>query len=89
MSWIINISRSAERFLNQNNVDKAKIFKLLERAIYFFQGGDVNINIKKLDGQWAGFYRIRMGKIRIMVEIDFDRTMILVEAIDWRGNIYK
>ena len=46
------------------------------------------IDIKKMKGEWKGFYRIRKGKWRIIAEFDFDNNSVFIENIDWRGNIY-
>ena len=37
----------------------------------------------------GGFYRVRSGKIRIIVEFQFERNYAFVEEVDWRGNVYK
>lgn len=89
MKWKIGISRDAEKFFQKNQLTKTETFKLIERAVLYFQGEDINVDIKKLTGKWAGFYRIRRGKIRIIAEFYFENSFIFVEEIDWRGNIYK
>ena len=33
------------------------------------KGEDVNINLKKLGGDWEGYYRLRKGKLRIIFEV--------------------
>ena len=38
--------------------------------------------------QKSGFYRIRRGKIRIIAEFRFEDSVVFIEVIDWRGNIY-
>ena len=42
-------------------IDKIKL------ALRKFKGMDVNISIKKLSGEWEGFYRVRFGKLRIII----------------------
>ena len=41
-----------------------------------------------MKGEWEGFYRIRKGKWRVIVEFDFNSSSVFIEDIDWRGNIY-
>jgi mRNA interferase RelE/StbE len=53
------------------------------------KGEDINVDIKKLKGKWEGFYRIRFGRLRIIVEFQFQDNRVYIERIDWRGNIYK
>ena len=33
------------------------------------KGEDVNINLKKLVGNWEGYYRIRIGKMRLIFKV--------------------
>ncbi|MFH0859407.1 MAG: hypothetical protein V1868_02225 [Patescibacteria group bacterium] len=89
MKWRIEASRDAEKFLHKNQLTKNEAFKIIERAISYFQGKNINIDIKKLTGKWAGFYRIRRGKIRIIAEFNFENSFVFIEEIDWRGNVYK
>ena len=78
MKWRIGISRDAEKFIQKNQFTKTEAFELIG-----------NVDIKKLTGKWAGFYRIRRGKIRIIAEFNFKNPFVFIEEIDWRGNIYK
>lgn len=89
MSWRLDISKSAEKFLAKNNLAVEEIRELTGKAIRYFWGEDVNVDIKKLKGKWVGFYRIRSGRMRIIAEFDFDHSAVFVEEIDWRGNVYK
>ena len=63
----------------------AEITKFLKRM----KGEPVSVDIKKLKGDWQGFYRIRKGKLRIIFELSFDEHLIYVARIDQRGNVYK
>ncbi len=89
MSWRIDTSQNAEKFLVKNKLTVEEIKILIGRAILFFGGQKINADIKKLKGEWKGFYRIRSGKIRIIAEFDFDQSTVFIEVIDWRGNAYK
>ncbi|KKS38557.1 MAG: hypothetical protein A3G49_06635 [Candidatus Sungbacteria bacterium RIFCSPLOWO2_12_FULL_41_11] len=89
MKWRIETSHDAEKFLEKNKLSKEEIHERIGRALRYFLGEDINIDIKKLKGEWEGFYRIRDGKIRIIAEFDFDRSAVFIEEIDWRGNAYK
>jgi mRNA-degrading endonuclease RelE of RelBE toxin-antitoxin system len=33
-------------------------------------------------------YRLRIGKIRVIYEIDFKKNILYIYDIDFRGNIY-
>jgi len=85
----VDLSRQAEKFLNNNRIPQEEIFRLIQSATRKFRGEDINIDIKKLAGAWDGFHRIRKGRFRIIAEFDFDALSVFVEVIDWRGGAYK
>ena len=89
MIWQINLTEKVYKFFKKNQIPQEQIFEVIKKAIKKFQGESINVDIKKLKGIWADFYRIRKGEIRIIVKFDFDNLTVLVEEIDWRGNVYK
>jgi len=40
-------------------------------------------------GKWKGYYRIRIGKIRVIFDISKESREIFVEKVDYRGRVYK
>ena len=52
------------------------------------KGEPVKVDVKRLKGEWKDYLRIRKGKLRIILKVEWKRKTILVEAIDFRGNIY-
>ncbi|OIO50269.1 hypothetical protein COS21_01805 [bacterium (Candidatus Gribaldobacteria) CG02_land_8_20_14_3_00_41_15] len=89
MNWQISLSKDAEKFLAKNKLPKENIFEIIRKSIKKLQGEDVNVDIKKLKGEWQGFYRSRVGKIRIIAEFDFNNCLVFIENIDYRGGVYK
>ena len=89
MNWRIDISKNAQKFLEKSQFNQEEVNALIKRAIYYFRGEKANVDIKKLKGKWAGFYRIRRGRIRIIAEFNFEDSVVFIQEIDWRGNIYK
>ena len=89
MIWKVSFSKQAEKFIEKNVISCKDIFDLIQNALKKFQGENVNIDIKKLRGDWDGFHRIRKGKIRVIARFDFDAFSVLVEVIDWRGKVYN
>lgn len=85
----VDFSRQAEKFLDHNRIPQEEIFRLIQSAIRKFRGEDINVDIKKLAGEWGGFHRIRKGKLRVIAEFDFDAPSVFVEVADWRGGAYK
>lgn len=88
MNWRIDFSKAAIEFLKDNNLDEEFVIKKIKSALLKFRSEDVNIDIKKLKGEWEGFYRIRSGKLRIIAEFQFKDFHVYIEKIDFRGNVY-
>ena len=65
-----------------------KIRNSITDFIRKISGAKINIDIKKLKGEWLGFYRIRKGKIRIILTMDAETKSIFIDAVDFRGNVY-
>ncbi|PJE73734.1 MAG: hypothetical protein COV02_01025 [Candidatus Terrybacteria bacterium CG10_big_fil_rev_8_21_14_0_10_41_10] len=91
MRWKLLLSRDADRFLigNKTKINEEEIFDLIRKSLLKFKGESINVDIKKLKGEWEGFFRIRKGDLRVIIEFDFENLAALVEQIDWRGNAYK
>ena len=90
MNWGINFSHDANDFLRKNHaLSEVLVVELVRRTIKMFTGERVNVDVKKLKGEWRGFYRIRKGKVRVIASFDFDNFSVLIEKIDWRGDVYK
>ena len=89
MNWRIDFSDIAFKFLRRNHLQESFIADKIILVIRKFRGEDVNVSIGKLTGEWEGFYRIRVGKLRIIVSFQFESYKAHIDKIDWRGNAYK
>jgi len=69
MNWQIDFHNRAVKFLKTNKVSQSKIIEVIEKSPKRLQGEDVSINIAKLKGRWLGFYRIKVGKLRIIADL--------------------
>jgi len=88
MKWKVEYSKEAKKFIDEQNIGRevrSGIRKFLQRI----KGKDVNINLKKLVGNWKGYYRIRIGKIRVIFDVSKENREIFVEKVDHRGKVYK
>ncbi|MEK7565480.1 MAG: type II toxin-antitoxin system RelE/ParE family toxin [Patescibacteria group bacterium] len=47
-----------------------------------------NLDIKKMR-DLENFYRLRVGKIRVIFEIDQREKIIVIRKIGYRGNVYS
>ena len=88
MRWQIFFSTRSLKFIEKEEISNERIINIIRKAINKFDGKDVNVDIKKLKGKWKNFYRIRMGKIRIIAKFDFEKGVILIDVIDKRDRIY-
>ncbi len=89
MSWTVDFSSQALKFLAKNHLTEDDVLEKIGLAVRKFHGELVSVDIKKLGGKWEGFYRIRSGKLRLIVEFKFESERVLIEVIDWRGHVYK
>lgn len=49
----------------------------------------MNLDIKKLKGNWQGFFRIRVGQSRIIFTVSIEEELIYVYDICVRGDAYS
>jgi mRNA interferase RelE/StbE len=47
------------------------------------------LDLKKMKGDWVGYYRLRIGSIRVIFTIDAESKGIDVYRIGNRGDVYK
>ena len=45
--------------------------------------------VKQMFGEWAGYHRIRVEKLRIIFWFDEKEDIVYVDCIGSRGDIYK
>ena len=48
-----------------------------------------DLDIKKMKGNWEGYYRLRIGKIRVIFIVDLTSGDIEIYNIGFRGDVYK
>jgi mRNA interferase RelE/StbE len=44
---------------------------------------------KRLQGELEGLFRLRVGNLRVIYEVDSEYSLIIIHAIGSRGGIYK
>ncbi len=90
MRNVLNILECAEyvlRVITENEIDDL-IIKFVKKHFYSV---DINIDYKALQGNLQGFFRIRKGNIRIIIQVVDNEIIIevIIEDIGFRGDIYK
>lgn len=48
-----------------------------------------DLDVKKMKGNWEGFYRLRIGKIRVIFTVNLTSANVEIYEIGFRGDIYK
>ena len=94
MNLKIRYLKKAKVFLTKNShlLSEAKVDSLLILAAKkIFLKEDNIVDLKQLKGSLKKFYRIRVNKIRILFEVENNEIQIImiVNDIDFRGDIYK
>jgi mRNA interferase RelE/StbE len=89
--WKYEFSRTALKSLNTfPQKDRLLIEKKIKNiGDWFDDKANLTADIRKLRGEWEGFYRLRVGKSRIIFSIDEENEIIRIHDIGYRGNIYK
>lgn len=88
MTWRIDYSKDAHKFIQKNKLED-DVSGELKKFLLRLKGVDVNIDLKKLVGDWDGYYRLRKGDVRIIFAINKQEKALYVEKVDLRGSVYK
>jgi mRNA interferase RelE/StbE len=88
MKWSVEYSKRANAFIGEHCIE-AKVTDSIRDFILQLIGSAINIDVKKLKGEWAGYYRIRKGKIRIILKPDSETRTVFVDVVDFRGSVYR
>jgi len=88
MTWRIDYSKDAHKFIQKNKIQD-DVSGELKKFLLRLKGVDINIDLKKLAGDWDGYYRLRKGDVRIIFAINKQEKALYVEKVDLRGRVYK
>ncbi len=88
----ISYSKRAYKFLSKNTslISEEQCDDLILKALKtLFKSEIINIDLKRMKGQYINHFRIRKGNIRIVFEVSQgDSIMAFIKIIDTRGNVY-
>lgn len=85
--WRIEFTPKADKQLGKlDGQTRQALVDYLERIAV---GGDPKNFGKALVGEWSGYWRYRMGKYRIICEIQQRRLVVEVIGIGKRDHIYR
>jgi mRNA interferase RelE/StbE len=85
----LKLSKQADRFIEREGITDDEIFSMIQNFINYSKGLDVNIDVKRMKGKWKGYHRIRIGKIRVLLRMNFEEKRIFIDRIDFRGSVYR
>ena len=86
--WRVELSKSALKHLKKLEDKLAqKVLDLIQR-LEVLENPLLHQDIRPLVGKLKGFYRLRMGDLRIIFELDRNSKRIGVHAIIHRGRAY-
>ncbi|KHG41503.1 MULTISPECIES: type II toxin-antitoxin system RelE/ParE family toxin [Aphanizomenon] len=90
----IKFRKNAIKFLEKANLEDAeKIQEKISQLLYFVEEQAIipftELDIKKMKGDWEGFYRLRIGKIRIVFTVNTQSGEVEIFTISTRGDVYK
>ncbi len=90
----LNFSKNALKFIKKlSDKDTERVRnKILQLLNSVEESGLVpsgELDIKTLEGEWQGFLRMRVGKIRIIFTVDIEQDELQIYDIGFRGDIYK
>lgn len=90
----IKFRKNAIKFLEKVDIeDAARIREKINQLLIFVEEQGIipftELDIKKMKGDKEGFYRLRIGKIRIVFIVDIDSAEIEIYTIGSRGDVYK
>jgi len=89
--WQYAFSKDAEKSLK--NIPSKTVSVILQRikniGDWLDDKKELVADIRKLHGEWEGFFRLRIGRIRVIFSIDEENEIVKIHDIGSRGDIYK
>ena len=84
--WSIDFTADAENDLKK--LDRQNTKRIITKLEWLTENFD-SISPLPLTGQWQGFFKFRVGDLRVIYKIEYDKLQLIVYVIDRRDKIYK
>ena len=90
----VEFSKSASKFLKKLDRDKQRLVKakisLLRKSLSERRALPLDeLDIKKMKGDWRGYFRIRVGKIRVIFVVRLEAEKLYIYDVCFRGDAYN
>ena len=82
MNFSIVWKPSASKFLKK--LQKEDCVRILKKVDLLIEEP-----FRYLEHYEGDYYKLRVGNYRALIDIDFDKKIIIIEVLDKRGRIYK
>ena len=89
MKYDVQISNLVKKAIKKRLISYEQLLRIVDDFLYWLEGKDINLDVKKLSGEWQGFYRIRYGNFRIVLIPRYEEEIIYVQQVAERGKAYK
>lgn len=86
-SFEIRFSDSGRKQLKK--LSKTDIELVLKKLAGLKRFSEATPNIKRLRGVREAVFRIRIGDIRVIFEVEMSRKMIWILFVGYRGDVYR
>jgi len=91
---VIKFRKQAIKFIEKVDPDTlSRIHEKLNQLLSAVEEQSIipftELDIKQMKGEWEGFYRLRVGSIRLIFTVDTASGDIEIYAIGNRGDVYK
>lgn len=81
------VHRRAARYLKRLPADQKE--KIKDRLLSLAEDPLSYPGLQPMQGRWAGYQRIRIGNLRVILTIDRDASTIYVDHVGPRTDVYK
>jgi mRNA interferase RelE/StbE len=91
---VVRFRKQALKSLQKSDGEiSAEIREKLDQIDDFFSAKSIlpfsDFDLKKMKGEWVGFYRLRIGSMRIIFKVDEKSQTVDVYKMGSRGDVYK
>jgi len=84
MNNLFFTKKSSNEFSKISSSDQRKVQLRLEKLTIPLP---ISLNIKALVGM-SGYFRLRVGSVRVVFEVLPEERVIVIRAVGYRGNMY-